>query len=295
MAVLLVTTAILGFVLYTRLIIPKILPVPEQQMNLALSGVQANAEWEPVLRSFGGVDMLLVPTGCFQKGTTLEQLEEAIASCNSYYGAFGCQQSFENEQPAHQVCLTQPYWLDQIPVTNAQYWLLTLGSPDSAYPDLNLPVQSITWQQAADYCEMRNARLPTEAEWEFAARGPDGLIYPFGNEYDINLVTLRKISPPPAAQIPEGASWVGAMDMSGGMGEWVADWYGLYSADPTTDPSGPANGDLRIVRGGTWFAHAAYFVRTTFREPLPPETATSSYGFRCVRSIPPLNFFRRIY
>jgi formylglycine-generating enzyme required for sulfatase activity len=279
---------ILGGVYLGFQLLPKYLSIPEEQLAQAQAGVTENASWEPVIRRVGGADMVLVPAGCFMMGSTAEQLEEAFSSCNTYYGVFGCKQDFENEQPAHQVCLTKPFWIDLTPVTNLQYGSSSnRGSFNSPVRELNWPRETVTWEEAAAYCLERGARLPTEAEWEFAARGPDALIYPFGNVYDIHKVTLQKIEPPPVGQKPEGAPWVGALDMSGGVAEWVADWFAPYSPDPQTDPVGPPSGELRITRGGSWFVHAAFFVRGAFREPQKPDYATSVIGFRCAADLTP--------
>jgi formylglycine-generating enzyme required for sulfatase activity len=266
---------------------PKYLPVTQDQRQLAMEGVTTNISWKPVIRKLGGLDMALVPAGCFMMGASDEQLKEARASCDTYYGVYGCQQSFENEQPPHQVCFSAPYWIGLTAVTNRQYGDSSQQSPGSVKSDSTWPRETVTWQQAADFCEQRGFRLPTEAEWEYAARGPDALIYPWGNEYDINKATLRKISPAPVGEIPEGASWVGALDMSGGIGEWVFDWYDAYTSNEVMDPTGPVDGALRLVRGGDWFAHASFFVRTTFRDPLDPEFATTSVGFRCAKNFSP--------
>ena len=281
------TLFVLSSVLFLYFFIPPRLPVPPEQMEQALLGVSFNNDWLPVERRIQGVRMILVPSGCFEMGTTEQQLEEATSSCEAYYGSFGCQADFANEQPSHQVCLSTPYWIDRTTVTNAQF-----GSSSNVDPNLpskapNWPRESVTWQDALDYCAAHDGRLPTEAEWEFAARGPDALIYPFGNEYQLKFVTLRKISPAVVGEHPEGASWVGAMDMSGGVGEWVSDWYDEYPTQSLVDPQGPNTGNFRIVRGGDWFAHAAFLVRTTYRELLDPEFASSKVGFRCVREFEP--------
>lgn len=276
---------ILAFILIFGLAlqqVPKYLPVGEVERQMAAEGVLQNGAWQPLLRNRMGINMVLVPAGCFQMGATDEQLVEAQTSCNSYYGAFGCQQSFENEQPSHQVCISEPYWIGLTAVTNRQYAFLPLQNQESFSTKPNWPRSSVNWQQAADFCQSKGGRLPTEAEWEFAARGPDGLLYPWGNTYDIEKATLRKISPAPVAEKPAGASWVGALDMGGGIGEWVWDWYGPYTSESKEDPNGPVRGEFRLVRGGDWFAHASFFVRTTFRDPLDPDFSSSKVGFRCV-------------
>ncbi len=226
--------------------------------------------------------MVLVPSGCFEMGSNASQLAVAEESCDRYYGALGCRVGFERETPAHEVCISDPFWIDVITPTNLQYLQIAMQPASSPFPDLELPVQGFTWQQALDYCELRGGRLATEAEWEFAARGRDGLIYPYGNEFSLQLSTLRKISPPVPGEIPEGASWVGAQDMSGGMAEWVQDWFGEYSDEAQVDPQGAESGTLRVAKGGDWFAHAGFLVRGATREALDPEFATSKNGFRCV-------------
>lgn len=286
--IILTSFLIAGTLIIAIKTIPRLLPVPAEQLEFAQGGVTKNADWLPVIRRMDGIDMVLVPAGCFSMGSTDNQLEEALDSCNSYFGTHGCQQSFENEQPAHKVCLTMPYWFDLTSVTNQQYGSSSNRGQDlSPYRSPNWPRESVAWQEAFEFCAWRGARLPTEAEWEFAGRGPDALIYPFGDQYDIHKVTLFKLNPTTVGQKPEAASWVGALDMSGGISEWVGDWYGPYSPEAGTDPNGPLDGDQRIARGGSWFAHAAFFVRTTFREVLSPEYATSTVGFRCARDYIP--------
>lgn len=267
---------------------PKYMPLSAKQLETAKQGVARNSDWQPVLRRVNGYDMVLVPAGCFEMGSSDAQLTEAQASCADLYGIYGCKISFENEQPAHRVCITRPYWMDLTAVTNRQYGKSAFfGLVYSKNAQRTWPVESVNWQAAADFCQKRGARLPSEAEWEFAARGPDALIYPFGNEFDLAKPTLRKISPAPVGEKPEGASWVGALDMSGGIGEWVQDWYGTYSGENQSDPTGPTNEEKRILRGGNWFAHAAFLVRSAVRDPVDPDYATSVTGFRCVQDLAP--------
>lgn len=257
-----------------------------RQWDGAVAGVNDNDAWTPLVRSLHGVRMALVPAGCFTMGTTTAQLAGAREACSTYYGAFGCEYSFADEQPAHVVCLREPYWIDVVPVSNRQYRRMTGSVWPSPYGEPALPLQAIPWDRAAHYCALRGGRLPTEAEWEYAARGPASLIFPYGNQFDLRLTTLRKTSPPRSGQLPQGASWVGAQDMSGGMAEWVLDWYGLYSAARQVDPLGPSQGSKRILRGGDWFAHSSFLVRSAIREPVDPGFATSKNGVRCAMDAP---------
>ena len=143
----------------------------------------------------------------------------------------------------------------------------------------------ITWFEAADHCAERGARLPTEAEWEYAARGPDNLIYPWGNTYaDDQYITSGDLS---TVGLPAGMSWVGAHHLIGNAYEWVNDLYGSYSSDSAVNPQGPASGDRHVVRGSGW-ASADYLDRSSSRASYPPELTDSRLtGLRCARDYEP--------
>jgi formylglycine-generating enzyme required for sulfatase activity len=173
-------------------------PVLERAQNF--SG--GNNDWEPFIQDFNGVEMVLVPTGCFMMGSTEEQLEASF-----------------------QVCLGEPFWIDRTEVTNAQvaFWGGQAGQP-SYRTDGSNPRDSITWAEANSFCASRDARLPTEAEWEYVVWGPDSWVYPWGNDLDRAYVVYDGEIASPVGSRPDGISWVGALDMSGNVAEWVADW-----------------------------------------------------------------------
>ncbi len=269
-------------------LIPKIIPLSSEQIKIAGSNISKNSDWDPIIRRINGSDKVLVPNGCFSMGSNFEQLIIAQTACDSFFGGYECREDFEVEQPAHDVCFITPYWIDITPVTNWQYGSSSnQGTDTSPNRDLAWPRETVNWQEAFDFCAQKGSRLPTEAEWEYAARGPDSLIYPFGNKYIIEYVTLSKVYPDPVGKNPEGASWVGALDMSGGIGEWVEDWFSIYSDEYQVNPKGPTSGEFKILRGGSWFAHEAYSVRTSYRDIVPPNYATSVVGFRCAADFIP--------
>jgi formylglycine-generating enzyme required for sulfatase activity len=274
--VLVVTLLSLGFGK-----IPALLPLTSAELEQIREGVQSNEDWEVISRQRFGAEMLVVPSGCFQMGSTVDQLTEDVNACREHFGRSGCQQRLNYETPAHNVCFENAFWIDRLPVTNWQYLLNTRKAWDSPYSSLRLPLQGINWHEADNYCQTRGARLPTEAEWEYVARGPDNLLYPYGNVYDAHTSTLRHLSPPQVGETPEGGSWIGAQDMSGGMAEWVNDWFGEYPSSVVMDPTGPETGDRKITRGGSWFSYQAFFLRTALREPQLPNYSTSIVGFRC--------------
>ena len=210
----------------------------------------------------------------------------------------------EYTKPVHEVAL-DGFWIDRTEVTNAQYQRCVeagecdppqgetqLGGEEyygqSAYDDY--PVSCATWPQAGAYCTWAGARLPTEAEWEYAARGPESFRYPWGDSepnetllnYDGNVGDFKEVG-----TYPEGASWCGALDMAGNTPEWVADWFGNYPAERQVNPTGPAHSRatvlIKLARGGS-FADSSLFVRAAFRMLVSDEGGfTYGFGFRCAK------------
>lgn len=236
------------------------------------------------MRRIGGLDMTLVPAGCFTMGSTDTQLAEAQDSCDRFYGAGRCQHDFPaSEQPAHEVCFLRPFWIGLTEVTNEEYGSSSSTDEVAMYRGPVWPRETVTWKQASDYCASLGLRLPTEAEWEYAARGPDERIYPWGDGFDLDRLISGRLSPEDVGLLEQGASWVAALDMSGSIEEWVSVRFGPYVAEAQVDSSGPEQGSPRITRGGSWFSFAAFFLRSAYREPRDPEYASSVVGFRCAR------------
>lgn len=186
-----------------------------------------------------------------------------------------------DERPVSQVCFEQAYWIDQTEVTNTAY-----GSTGNFTGDQQ-PRENLTWTEARDHCEQRGARLPTEAEWEYAARGVDGWIYPWGSELiDDNLVFDRNNNNQTAAvgSRPAGASWVGALDMSGNVFEWVSSAYLPYPYDPEDGRENPAERDAyRVFRGGI-NNYIDFGAGATTRFNMEPNSRDWFVGFRCAKS-----------
>jgi formylglycine-generating enzyme required for sulfatase activity len=221
-----------------------------------------------------GAEMVWVPPGTFQRGVPEGEADE---------------------RPVHTVRLTSGFWMYRTEVTTAQWDRFLRSNPGhqqpkyAAVPRLMRPSQpavAISWEDAVAYCRWARVRLPTEAEWEYAAGGPEGRRYPWGNgEPDGRLaVFYRSISlghPDPVGSRPAGASPFGILDMAGSVWEWCSDWYGPYSSHPQVDPTGPAPGNRRVVRGGGWINEMEK-LRTTVRGHGLPTRRSGHIGFRPV-------------
>ncbi|MYE87662.1 formylglycine-generating enzyme family protein [Candidatus Poribacteria bacterium] len=249
-------------------------------------------------------DMILIPAGEFIMGT---DSEEANA----------------DQKPAHQVYL-DAFYIDKYEVTNAQYeeFILAGGykkrefwteegwgsiqkfqfdagewhkievpmqyGENSVSTEPDHPVIGVSWYEANAYATWVGKRLPTEAEWEKAARGIDGRTYPWGNEMDFSRLNYfshhEKILG--VGSFLSGASPYGVLDMAGSVWEWCADWYGesRYSHSPQKNPTGPNKGQYRVLRGGGWDSIRLQ-LRCPYRYYEPAGRRTYNIGFRCVQDI----------
>ncbi len=220
-------------------------------------------------------------------------------------------QAWINEKPQHPVNLSG-YWMDKTEVTNAMYAKCVLSGACPAKKNINsltrypyygneefdnFPVLFVSWNEANTYCTWAGRKLPTEAQWEAAARGDKGRKYPWGNNPPtcsvVNFASRIVMSGGKSSlcvgdtsavgKYPQGASPFGLLDMSGNVWEWVADWVSPnYSIEPNQDPIGPIDGEKRVMRGGGFFTDAKY-VRTTMRSWQLPDYTSNDVGFRCAR------------
>jgi len=241
-------------------------------------------------------DMVLIPAGAFLMGSNQDHVQQAADWC-------GCNRSrFEDELFMHEVYVSG-FYIDEYEVTNEQYmaFVQATGYQTDAEKKGEAqtwrvqftpgkeqhPVVWMTWNDAYAYCAWAGKRLPTEAEWEKAARGTDGRLWPWGNEWDasrVNMAAAGRRTTTPVGSLPAGASPYGVMDMAGNVWEWVNDWYdpGYYRGGHDRDPQGPDGGEDRVLRGGS-FNNAIQDVRTAHRHKGGQTGYAPDHGFRCAQ------------
>jgi formylglycine-generating enzyme required for sulfatase activity len=199
------------------------------------------------------------------------------------------------------------FWIDKTEVTNAMYAKCVQAGQCSApgsnssrtrssyYGDNEFdhyPVIFVSWIDANNYCTWTGGRLPTEAEWEKAARGTDGRPYPWGDADPLGIDGLLNYRAQDTTQVgiyPNAASPYGALDMAGNVSEWVADWLSLdyYLNPPALNPLGPDTGQYRVWRGGSWASASTERIRTYSRTGNLPTDTSGGIGFRCARDAAP--------
>ena len=249
-------------------------------------------------------NMVFIPEGSFTMGFAIDTDHE--------WGDM-------DEEPVHSVNLSS-YWIDKYEVTSSDFSAflnenkkdahrfieiapsVTVQFENSVYKPRegleNYPVNRVSWFGADAYCRWKEKRLPTEAEWEKAARGTDQRIFPWGNQFpDNSRVTFRRKFSEKGFQVMEpvdgmlnGISPYGVHHMAGNVWEWVSDWFdaAVYQDENRIDPKGPKTGISKVLRGGNWY-YKAYYMRTTYRFNERPEVFKVWQGFRCAQRDAGLN------
>jgi eukaryotic-like serine/threonine-protein kinase len=207
-----------------------------------------------------------------------------------------------DEKPRHKVYI-DAFWIDRTEITWGMYEKCVTAKQctppgdilgDDNIGDDTFPVKNVNWDQAAAYCTWARRHLLTEAEWEKAARGTDGRIYPWGNQApndELGNIIAHEGYTTAVGIFPAGASPYGALDMAGNVWEWVQDWYGetYYTDSPYRNPTGPTSGIGRVMRGGihspVWRTGNVPSARAAFRDWNLPNKNVDSYGIRCMLNV----------
>ena len=253
-------------------------------------------------------DVVWLDGGAFLRGSRDDDLRYAVELCEREWGLRGdeiCRggaftQLFAAEAPARRI-FVGPYGIDRHEVTRARWRRCVLADrcPPARIPDDDprlggdrMPVTGVTWREASAFCAFAGGRLPTEAEWERAARGPDDRRFPWGDVYNDRLANHagaidghRYLAP--VGAYPDGASPHGLLDVAGNVWEWTADRFemGGYASGLDVDPRGPRSGGERVTRGGSW-ATRAEMLRVTMRRPVAEGESAPDLGFRCAYDPP---------
>lgn len=286
-------------------------------------------------------DMVLIPEGPFLMGSTEEDIKKLLELDKNVEAS-----RFDVEVPQREVYMSA-YLIDKSPITNAEYkkfiesggykqrdfwsdagWdyvqqvkpLDSDGVHSAMDSEDDCPVVNVSWYEAEAFAKYAGKRLPTEAEWEKAARGTDGRIYPWGNEFDkakLNCAESKIEKPTPVTKFPDGISGYGCFDMAGNVWEWTADWFDsqYYSSAPDRDPQGPVKAedkpffgrpedvgtsiyelepaaagsstlsDCKVLRGGSWNGGGVIHIRCANRDYDEPDYKNDTIGFRCAGTL----------
>lgn len=261
-------------------------------------------------------EMVAIPAGQFFMGSDAKDAgDNEKPSHNVTLGGL-CMDLYEVSSKKYRACSdegkcrrapTEVEWPKITPADRALYSPLCTGADASK---LDHPITCVTWEMADNYCKVHGKRLPTEAEWEFATRGPDGRIYPWGDDppttahlnacdaqclawgkaHHVDLKALEKgddgfATTAPVGSFPAGRSRFGPYDVVGNVWEWVADWDGKYQPEPARNPTGPVSGERKVIRGGAWNAGFESWLHPSFRYAQVPSAQSYGIGFRCVADV----------
>ena len=294
---------------------------------LAVLGVASDAlGQERLIKGQDGADMVLVPAGAFWMGSQTEDIQLRVDDCKKSVRPENrdkCEEWFRDEGPQRQVFL-DAFYIDRYEVTNALFerfvagnayrttaevegwgWVFqpgdgkrdkvkgatwrAPGGPGTSATAPTHPVVQVSWYDAEAYCKWASKRLPTEAQWEKAARGVDGRRYPWGEDWDSSRANgaMSVKATRPVGGYAVGASPYDIHDMAGNVLEWVADWHdpAYYQKGPERNPPGPATGQMRILRGGGWHS-SPIALRAASRGTGMQDFRYNYTGFRCAKPLP---------
>ncbi|MGQ9632576.1 MAG: formylglycine-generating enzyme family protein [bacterium] len=235
-------------------------------------GMEYTKEGRFYKRGRDGKEMVWIPGGTFQMGDRWGNGDP-------------------NEKPVHTVTL-EGFWMDVAEVTNEEFKKFVDATDYGAqgewrdyYKEDGHPVVAVTWSDAVAYASWAGRRLPTEAEWEYAAGGPEHTKWSLGDEFDGSKYTWMDNQGNPTRPVASHpANGFGLYDMSGNVWEWCADWFSerYYANSPSMNPKGPPTGDFRVLRGGSWL-NDEWYLRVANRLGFPPDNWGDVFGFRCVQ------------
>lgn len=235
---------------------------------------------ETQIRPVDQMVMAFAPAGVFLMGSTTSESNAQ-----------------RDEMPQHQVRL-DGFWVDITEVANQQYALCVDAdscasssyASNEKFNQPKQPVVGVSWYDAANYCQWAGGQLPTEAQWEYAARGETSKTFPWGEDRPNCTVANTQNCTDSTLLVSslDGESWLGAKDMAGNVWEWTSDWYdanyyaGLSASQPTLNPTGPTDGEYKVMRGGSWDLEW-FYARSAYRNILNfPTGKFQNVGFRCV-------------